>query len=53
MTACSKLYRRNLFDEVAFPAGRLVEDICVVVKLYTAAQRIVLLDENLYYIRQR
>lgn len=53
MTACGKLYRRNLFDEVAFPAGRLVEDICVVVKLYTAAQRIVLLDESLYCIRQR
>lgn len=53
MTACSKLYRRTLFEEVAFPDGWLVEDICVVVKLYTAAQRIVLLDESLYCIRQR
>lgn len=53
MTACGKLYRRSLFDEVAFPAGRLVEYICVVVKLCTAAQRIVLLDESLYCIRQR
>lgn len=53
MTVWGKLYRQNLFNEIAFPAGRLVEDICVVVKLYTAAQRIVLLDESLYCIRQR
>lgn len=53
MTVWGKLYRRNLFNEVSFPVGRLVEDICVVVKLYTAARRIVRLDENLYCSRQR
>lgn len=52
-TACCKLYKRSLFDEVYFPDGRLIEDIETMSKLYMAAKQIVLLNENLYCIRQR
>lgn len=53
MTAWCKLYKRSLFDEIFFPDGRLIDDMGTTSKLYMAAKRIVLLDENLYCIRQR
>lgn len=52
-TVWCKLYKRSLFDEVYFPDGRLIEDIETTSKLYMAAKQIVLLNENLYCIRQR
>jgi glycosyltransferase involved in cell wall biosynthesis len=48
-----KLYRRELFDDVRFPKGKLYEDIAVSLPLFQKSRRCVLLNEKLYYYLQR
>ncbi len=40
-SVCDKLFRRQLLDDVLFPAGRTCEDIPVVYKLFTKSKGIV------------
>lgn len=48
-----KLYKTNLFKNIRFPSGRIYEDAVVAPKLYLEANRMVLVDENLYCRRKR
>lgn len=49
VSACWKLYRRNLFDNIRYPRGRLFEDEYVTYKLMYISEQIVLIDKALYY----
>lgn len=49
----NKLYRRSLFNTLHFPEGKLYEELLTVHKLVYSAERIVGIDEVLYYYRKR
>lgn len=51
--AWNKLYKKNLFNNVRFPEGLLLEDQMVTCKLMYFAERVVAIDEPLYYYRRR
>lgn len=51
--ACAKLYKRELFDDIRFPEGRLYEDYLTIYKVLSMAKRITLLNNKMYYYRQR
>ena len=47
-----KLYRRELFDGVRYPIGKLYEDIAVIARLVEAAKQIRILDVPVIVYRQ-
>lgn len=47
----NKLYRKTLFDNIRFPAGRVYEDIPTIPKLVHAAAKVFYENESLYYYR--
>lgn len=49
VSACCKLYRRELFDSIRFPVGRLFEDEFTTYKVYYRASKIVDSERVLYY----
>lgn len=49
VSACWKLYRRSLFDNIRYPYGRLFEDEYVTYKLMYISKKIVVIDKPLYY----
>lgn len=53
VTAWNRLYRKELFENIRFPQGRIHEDEYVAHYLYWACERIVVLPEKLYYYVQR
>lgn len=52
-SAWNKLYRRALFDGIAFPEGRVYEDLAVMGRLFARAKRVSLLPERQYCYRIR
>ena len=52
-SACNKLYRRQLFDDVSFPKGMWYEDLATVPILLYKAARVVKVSRPLYRYRQR
>ena len=48
-----KVFKKDLFEGIEFPAGRLAEDWFVVYKLLDRAQKIVYDARQFYYYRQR
>lgn len=53
ITIWGKLYKAELFNNIRFPSGRIYEDAVVAPKLYLEANKMVLVDENLYCRRER
>lgn len=53
VAACGKLYKRGLFQDVAFPLGRINEDHCTVYKTIYKANKIICIDYALYWHRMR
>lgn len=53
ISACGKLFKKELFDNILFPVGRNFEDEFTTPKLYYAAKRIVFSERILYYYMQR
>lgn len=53
ITVWNRLYRRELFENIRFPFGRLHEDEYVAHYLYWACERIVTIPEDFYYYVQR
>lgn len=53
ITAWCKLYRKNLFDDLAFPKGRYHEDEFITYRLFYHANSIAVSEAKLYYYRQR
>ena len=51
--AWNKLYKRELFADVGYPVGKLMEDVYTTYKVFLKAQKIYCLDEILYAYRQR
>ena len=49
----NKLYRRNLFEDIRFPVGRLSEDVAVTHRLLHKANKVYLINEPLYHHRSK
>ena len=52
ISACGKLFRRELFESVRFPEGRYYEDEYTTPKLYARADRVVLSESVMYFYMQ-
>ena len=48
----SKLWRRELFDELRFPVGVLFEDLALMWKLFHRAERVAVIPNALYHYRK-
>lgn len=48
-----KLYRRQLWDDVAFPVDQAAEDDFTTWRVYLGAERLVFMNAGLYMYRQR
>lgn len=49
MSACGKLYRRNLFISIRFPNGRIWEDLATTYKLLFSATKIAFINREYQY----
>lgn len=49
ISACGKLWKKELFQKTGFPVGRLFEDEYTTYKLYFRANQIAFVDTNLYF----
>lgn len=52
-SACNKIYRRDLFEGISFPVGKINEDSFTTYKLLDKAQQICILQNQFYYYRNR
>ena len=52
-SACSKLYKKHIFDDIRFPIGKRCEDIFIMTEVMSAANIIVFDSTPKYYYRQR
>lgn len=53
ITAWNRLYRKELFENIRFPLGKLHEDEYIVHYVYWACERIVVVPQPLYFYVQR
>lgn len=51
--AWNKLFRKELFKEIRFPKGKILEDILTIPKLFEKANTVIFNDVAKYYYRQR
>lgn len=49
ITAWGKIYKRELFDDIEYPEGKVHEDEFVTYKIYAKCQKIVTISDKLYY----
>lgn len=49
VTACGKLYRREIFRNLRFPEGKIYEDLHVYLDVLLSCQKIAILNTALYY----
>ena len=49
ISACSKIYKKELFNEVSFPIGKINEDEAVAHKLIYPCKKVMLSSDVLYY----
>lgn len=49
VTACGKLYRREIFRDIRYPEGKIYEDLHVYLDVLLQCRRIAVLREPLYY----
>lgn len=52
-SACNKLYKKTLFDDIKFPVGRYYEDLAIIPTLLFKANFFSKVNEPLYHYRQR
>uniref|UniRef100_UPI004055FE8A glycosyltransferase family 2 protein n=1 Tax=Acetatifactor sp. TaxID=1872090 RepID=UPI004055FE8A len=50
---CNKLFKKTLFKDIRFPAGKIHEDTFTTHKIYYKADRIVVVESQLYFYRHR
>ncbi len=53
MSVWAKLYKKNLFDTIEFPIGKLSEDYYIMYKLFDKCQKISYINKPLYIYNQR
>lgn len=51
--AWNKLYRREIFDDIRYPKGRIHEDEFVIYRIFSNANKVVYIDNKLYFYLQR
>ncbi len=51
--AVNKLYKKTLFDNVRYPVGKITEDGFVILDLLSQCQRVVLVNDAVYYYMHR
>lgn len=51
--SCNKLYKKNIFEDIRFPNGRIYEDQFITPKLLYSAEKIIYVKSKLYYYVQR
>lgn len=51
--ACSKLYKRALFDGIRYPVGQNYEDVATTHKLFYKSNKVSYTEEGFYYYRIR
>ena len=49
--AWAKLYRLSMFQNIEYPVGRLSEDCCTTYKLILNSNKVVCIDDEIYYYR--
>ncbi len=49
----TKLYKKELWDDIFFPVGKLYEDIRTIYKVIARSNRVSIVGEALYHYRQR
>ena len=49
----NKMFRKNLFQTLRYPDGRLNEDLYIFADLYSSVKKMTCVSERLYYYRQR
>lgn len=53
MSAWAKIYKRELFEDIEFPEGKLSEDYYIMYRLFEKCNSISYINEYLYYYVQR
>ena len=53
VTACGSLYKKDLFNNIRFPEGKLNEDLFIIHRLYLESKKVVYNDSKLYFYRYR
>ncbi len=53
ISACGKLFKTSLFEDICFPEGYIHEDEFITPKLYYKAEKIAFCEAVLYYYMQR
>lgn len=51
--ACGKLYKKELFESIRFPVGKLHEDEFTTYKIFYKCTKVVFMDKGYYYYFQR
>ncbi|MFV0380343.1 MAG: glycosyltransferase family 2 protein [Anaerorhabdus sp.] len=52
-SACNKLYKKYLFNDIVFPVNKVYEDLATIPKLLYLAKKVVKVDKALYFYYQR
>ena len=47
-SACDKVYRKELWEDIRFPEGKIYEDLAVIYKVLIKAENVVLCDKPFY-----
>lgn len=53
VTACNKLFKMSLFEDVRFPKGRIHEDVATIYKIIDKADKVLEIKNKLYFYIQR
>lgn len=53
VSPCNKVYRREIFEGIVYPEGKIHEDECVAHKIYMACNKVCFIEESLYNYRQQ
>lgn len=51
--AVNKLFKKELFDDIAFPLGRAYEDLGTMYKVFDNAKNVYCLEKSFYFYRRR
>lgn len=51
-SACGKLYKLSLFNNIRFPVGKLYEDLGTTYKIYAKSKKNIFIDYTVYYYFQ-
>lgn len=52
-SACSRIFERQLFDDLRFPEGALYEDLAIIYPLLRKVEKVALLKAPMYYYMHR